>query len=83
MFDKFHVNEELLKYLLSYFVALISKVFSLQALNEFHPISLSGSLCKLLAKVLTIRLAEVMDTIVSKSIGFYHQMSSANGPVFS
>lgn len=49
MFDEFHVNEELPKYLLSYFVALISKVFSLQALNEFHPISLSGSLCKLLA----------------------------------
>jgi phage-related holin len=75
MFDEFHANKKLPKYLLSYFVALISKVLSPQVLNEFSPISLLGSLYKLLAKVLTVWLAEVMDTLLSqqnkKSIGFY------------
>ena len=67
LFDQFHANEVILKSLLAYFVALIPKVSSLMSLKEFRPISLLGSLYKLLAKVLARRLARVMDKIISKS----------------
>ncbi|PNY14484.1 cysteine-rich receptor-like protein kinase, partial [Trifolium pratense] len=46
MFDQFHGNECLPKSLLSYFVTLIPKVNSPQALSEFRPISLLGCLYK-------------------------------------
>lgn len=49
------------------FVALIPKVDSPQSLREFHPISLLGSLYKLVDKVLASRLASVMDKIISSN----------------
>jgi hypothetical protein len=48
----------------SYFLALIPKVSSPQALGDFRPISLLGCLYKMVAKVLVARLAKVIDSLV-------------------
>jgi hypothetical protein len=65
MFDQFHGNSCFPKSFLSYFVTLIPKVSSPSSLTDFRPISLLGSLYKLIAKVLTKRLALVMDSVIS------------------
>jgi len=49
MFDQFHANEVVPKSMLSYFVALIPKVSSPLALKDFRPISLLGTLYKILS----------------------------------
>lgn len=67
MFDQFHGNEVFPREMLAYFVALIPKVLSPMALRDFRPISLLGSLYKILAKVLARRLAVVMNSIISSS----------------
>jgi hypothetical protein len=67
MFDQFHANEVVPKSILSYFVALIPKISSPIALKDFRPISLLGTLYKILSKVLARRLAGVMITIISQS----------------
>ena len=66
-FDQFHGNGALPRGLLSYFVALIPKVKNPSCVKEFRPISLLGSLYKLLSKVLVARLAKVMNPIISTS----------------
>jgi len=66
-FDQFHANEVILKSLLAYFVTLIPKISSPMSLKDFRPISLLGSLYKILAKVLDRRLGKVMDSIISSS----------------
>lgn len=53
--------------LLSYFVILIPKVTSPLALKDFRPISLLGTLYKILSKVLVRRLPGVMNSIISPS----------------
>jgi len=55
------------KSLLAYFVTLIPKVKSPLSLKEFRPISLLGSLYKLLSKVLDATLSKVMNSIISTS----------------
>jgi hypothetical protein len=65
MFDQFHGIGSLPKSMLSYFVTLIPKVNSPFGLKDFRPISLLGSLYKLIAKVLAARLAKVMDVLVA------------------
>jgi hypothetical protein len=65
MFDQFHGIGSLPKSFSSYFVALIPKINSPFSLGDFRPISLLGCLYKILAKVLTARLANVMDRIVA------------------
>ena len=67
MFDQFHGNGCLPKAMLAYFVALIPKISSPMELKDFRPISLLGSLYKLLAKVLARRLARVMCLIISQN----------------
>jgi hypothetical protein len=47
------------------FIALIPKIDSPQGLNDFRPISLVGSLYKILAKVLANRLKQVVGAVVS------------------
>ncbi|KAK2449806.1 hypothetical protein QL285_008962 [Trifolium repens] len=64
MFDQFHGNSCLPKSLCSYFLTLIPKVSSPQALGDFSPISLLGCLYKLVAKVLVSRLAKVVDLLI-------------------
>jgi hypothetical protein len=49
------------------FIALITKVDSPQRLNDFRPISLVGSLYKILAKVLANRLRLVIGSVISES----------------
>jgi hypothetical protein len=51
--------------MLSYFVTLIPKVNSPFSLGDFRPISLLGSLYKLIAKVLASRLAKVMNSLIA------------------
>ncbi|PNX56231.1 cysteine-rich receptor-like protein kinase, partial [Trifolium pratense] len=51
----------------STFIALIPKTDSPQRLNDFRPISLVGSLYKILAKVLANRLRQVMGSVISEA----------------
>ncbi|GAU34179.1 hypothetical protein TSUD_162800 [Trifolium subterraneum] len=65
MFDQFHGIGSLPKCLLAYFVTLIPKVNLPFELGDFRPISLLGCLYKLIAKVLTNRLANVMNSLIA------------------
>ncbi|MCI31965.1 transposon TX1 putative protein, partial [Trifolium medium] len=67
MFDQFHGIETLPKSLLSYFVTLIPKVNLPFGLGDFRPISLLGCLYKIIASVLTNRLAKVMNLLVASN----------------
>lgn len=64
---EFHRNGKFTKGINSTFIALIPKVDSSRRLNEFRPISLVGSLYKILAKVLANRLKGVIGSVVSES----------------
>jgi len=55
-----HRNGKLTKGINSTFITLIPKVYSHQRLNDFRPISLVGSMYKILAKVLANRLRMVI-----------------------
>jgi hypothetical protein len=65
--SEFHRNSKLTKGLNSTFIALIPKVDSPQRLNDFRPISLVGSLYKILAKVLANRLRMVIGSVISET----------------
>jgi hypothetical protein len=65
MFDQFHGIGSLPKSFTNYFVALIPKINSPFSLGDFRPISLLGCLYKVVAKVLTVILAKVMDRLVA------------------
>ncbi|GAU20198.1 hypothetical protein TSUD_352620 [Trifolium subterraneum] len=67
MFDQFHGIGVLPKSLLSYFVTLIPKVNLPFGLGDYRPISLFGCLYKIIAKVLTNRLAKVMDFLIASN----------------
>ena len=63
---EFHHNASLVGGINSSFIALIPKVQSPSCLNEYRPISLIGSLYKLLAKVLSNIMKQVMPKIISE-----------------
>jgi hypothetical protein len=65
--SEFHRNGKLTRGLNATFIALIPKVDSPQRLNDFRPISLVGSLYKILAKVLANRLRLVIGSVISES----------------
>jgi hypothetical protein len=65
--NEFHRNGKLTKGINSTFIALIPKVDSPQRLIDFRPISLVGSLYKILAKVLANRLRMVIGSVISES----------------
>ncbi|MCH85039.1 cysteine-rich receptor-like protein kinase, partial [Trifolium medium] len=65
--SEFHRNGKLTKGLNSTFIALIPKIDSPQRLNDFRPISLVGSLHKILAKVLVNRLRLVIGSVISEA----------------
>jgi len=65
--SEFHRNGKLSKGINTTFISLIPKVDSPQKLNDFRPISLVGSLYKILAKLLVNRLRGVMGSVVSDS----------------
>lgn len=62
---EFHQNASLVGGINSSFIALIPKVLS-PCLNEYRPISLIGSLYKILAKVLANRMKKVMPKIIGE-----------------
>ena len=64
---EFHKNGRLAKGINSTFIALIPKVDNPQRLNDFRPISLVGSMYKILAKVLANRLRSMIGSVVSDS----------------
>jgi len=61
----FHRNGKLLKGINSTFITLIPKKDSPQSLNDFRPISLVGSLHKVLAKLLANSLRIVIGSVIS------------------
>jgi len=64
--SKFYRNGKLAKSINSTFIALIPKVDSPQRQNDFRPISLVGSLYKILAKLLANRLRLVIGNVMSE-----------------
>jgi len=64
---EFHRNGRLSKGINSTFIALIPKVDNPHRLNDFRPISLVGSLYKILVKVLANRLRSVIGRVISDS----------------
>jgi hypothetical protein len=64
---EFHRNGKLIKGINSTFIALIPKVDNSQHLNDFRPISLVGSMYKILAKILANRLRVVIGSLISDS----------------
>jgi hypothetical protein len=64
---EFHRNGKLSEGINSTFIALIPKIDCPQRLNDFRPISLVGSLYKILAKVLANRLRLVIGSVISES----------------
>jgi hypothetical protein len=67
LFDQFHGIGSLPKSLLSYFVTLVPKVHLPHTLGDYRPISLLGCLYKIITKVLTSRLAKVMNSIFAST----------------
>lgn len=65
MFFEFHRFSSIPLSCAFYFVTLITKIKNTSLLGDFHPISLVGSLYKLVAKVLSNRLGMVMDNLIS------------------
>jgi len=64
---EFHRNGRLTKGINNTFIALIPKVVSPQRLNDFKPISLVGSMYKILSKLLGNRLRLIMGSVILDS----------------
>lgn len=65
MMSNFFHSRKLEKRFNSSFVAFIPKMESLIKISDFRPISLMGSLYKIVAKILSKRISEVIDGVVS------------------
>jgi len=77
---EFHQNGKLSRDINSTFIALIPKIDNPKKLNDFRPISLVGSIYKILAKVLTNRLHSVIGSVVSKDqLAFVQNMQILDG----
>jgi len=63
---EFHRNGRLSRGINSTFIALIPKKDNPQKLNDFRPISLVGSIYKILAKVLANRLRHVIGSVIAE-----------------
>jgi hypothetical protein len=64
---EFHRNWKLAKGINSTFIVLIPKVDNPQRLIDFRPISLVGSMYKILAKLLANRLRLVLGSVISET----------------
>jgi hypothetical protein len=71
LFQEFYFNARVPKGMLSYFIALIPKISNPHAIPNFRPISLLGSVYKVVAKVLASRLVGDGEVNLKKSIGVY------------
>ena len=65
-FNNFHEGAKFIKSLNATFLVLISKKSGVKDLRDFRPISLVGSLYKLLAKVLANKLKKVMGKVIAE-----------------
>ena len=66
-FVEFHSFGRFERSLNSTFIVLIPKKWGIDDLKDFRPISLVGSLYKILAKVLANRLKRVVGNVISNS----------------
>ena len=66
IFREFHERGRFVKSLNATFLVLVPKKGGAEDLKDFRPISLVGSLYKLLAKVLTIKIKKVMGKVISE-----------------
>ena len=66
-FKEFHQRGKISKNIRASFIALIPKNKGAEHIKDFRPISLVGSIYKILAKVLASRLQKVMASIISQS----------------
>ena len=67
MFRDFHETGKFVRSLNTTFIVMIPKKWGTKDFKDFTPISLMGSLYKLLAKVLANRLKRVMGKLVNKA----------------
>ena len=67
MFEEFYQHSKFKKSLNATFITLIPKKNGASNIQDFRPISLVGSVYKILAKVLANRLKEVLDQLISES----------------
>ena len=67
VFEEFYQHSKFEKSLNAIFIALIPKKNGASNIRDFRPISLVGSVYKILAKVLANRLKEVLDQLISES----------------
>ena len=67
VFEEFYQHSKFEKSLNAIFIALIPKKNGVSNIRDFRPISLVGSVYKILAKVLANRLKEVLDQLISES----------------
>ena len=66
-FKEFHEMGRFVKSLNATFLVLVPKKGGAEDLKDFRPISLVGSLYKLLAKVLANRIKKMMGKVISES----------------
>ena len=66
-FKEFHERGRFVKSLNATFLVLVPKKGGAEDLKDFRPISLVGSLYKLLAKVLANRIKKVLGKVISES----------------
>ena len=67
MFEEFYQHSKFEKSFNATFIALIPKKNDASNIRDFRPISLVGSVYKILAKVLANRLKEVLDQLIVES----------------
>ena len=67
VFRDFFATSKFVKSLNSTFLVMVSKKEGVDYFKDFRPISLVGSLYKLIAKVLANRLKKVMGSVVNKA----------------
>ena len=67
MFEEFYHHSKFEKSLNATFIALIPKRNGASNIRNFRPISLVGSVYKILVKVLANRLKEVLDQLIFES----------------
>ena len=67
VFEGFYQHSKFKKSLNATFITLIPKKNDASNIRDFRPISLVGSVYKILAKVLANRLKEVLDQLISES----------------
>jgi len=64
---EFHVSGKFEKSLKATFLALIPKIPRIVDPKDFHPISLVGSIYKIIAKIIANKLKTVLEKIICKS----------------